>query len=393
MLPISLALENIALALFVMFWLLAGRFKTRWQALRFQPFTWPVLLLYVVVLLGALYTTAPQSDALYHWGKYSKLLWIVMAATLLVDAQTRARCWTAFTAAMVLTLTVSYANIWWDFPFTKTHNQGWGADHSAFKDYIVQGVMTALLIAHAARSALRAAQPWVRALWWALAAAGLFANVFLLAGRTAYLATAAVVGIFVLSLVRARQRWAALGGLVLLAGAAFTLSPLMQERISAAVSDVENLQMDRQKGDYTSLGQRLYFWEKSMTLLAERPVAGWGTGAYHQQFCRVADTPAWCEMGKFHPHNQFLFFAVDHGAIGLGLFLAVFIGALRQSARYAPADRAVAWSFLGVFVVGSMTHGSLWLSNESFFYAFGLALAMAPLAQPGLSVAATAAPA
>lgn len=377
MLPISLAVENVALAVFAACWLLAGHFKERWYAVRANPFLWPVLGLYVVVLLGATYTTGPSSDVFYHWGKYGKLVWITMAATLLVDAKTRARCWTAFTAAMVLTLAVTYANIWWDFPFTKTHNQGWGVDHSAFKDYIVQGTMTALLVVHSLRQAWRTPAVWMRWAWAGLAAAGLFANVFLLAGRTSYLATGAALGIFVLSLAKPRLRLAALAGLLLVAGAAVSLSPVMQERIAAGVSNVQNYHADVQEGNYTSLGQRMYFWEKSVQLIAERPLLGWGTGAYHQQFCRVADSPAWCEMGKFHPHNQFLFFAVDHGAIGLLLFVAIFAAAWLQSRRYAPEAKAVAWAFLGIFAVGSMTHGSLWLSNESFFYAFGLVLVMA----------------
>ncbi|MFT4241761.1 MAG: hypothetical protein QM569_05715, partial [Acidovorax sp.] len=50
-------------------------------------------------------------------------------------------------------------------------------------------------------------------------------------------------------------------------------------------------------------------------------------------------------------------------------------------------DRSVTWGFVGILAVGSMTHSSLWLSSESFFYAFGLALVMAMgaaqhLAQP-----------
>ena len=386
--PWTLAGANISLLCLVLAWLLAGDWRQRWDAARGNAVSLPLLVLYAIILLGAVYTTAPWRVVLDHWLKYDKLLLMVIAISLLAqDGKTRERCWTAFTIAALFTLASSYLSIWWRLPWARAQTLGWGGDHSVFKDYITQSVLMALLMLRGLYLALRANVAWQRGAWLAVAALAFVCNTQLLYGRTGYVATAVAVLAFVLALVPVRRWWMALALVAVLLAGAVLLSPTIVPRVALGLKELGEVPETT-----TSIGPRLYFLHYGLDLFWQKPWLGWGTGAYHGEFCRIATTPEWCAAGSFHPHNQFLFFMVEHGIPGLLAFAAVFAAALWQAARMERLDRAVAFAFVGVACVGSLTHSGIWLANEGLAYSFGLVLVLtAPLrpcakAQAGVSV-------
>ena len=83
----------------------------------------------------------------------------------------------------------------------------------------------------------------------------------------------------------------------------------------------------------TSVGQRVEFFKKSLELIKERPILGWGTGSYAQQFCRVAISVEWCQAGRFHPHNQFMAIGVQLGLLGVGVFLYFLLSAIENARK------------------------------------------------------------
>ena len=386
--PWTLAGANISLLCLVLAWLLAGDWRQRWDAARGNAVSLPLLVLYAIILLGAVYTTAPWRVVLDHWLKYDKLLLMVIAISLLAqDGKTRERCWTAFTIAALFTLASSYLSIWWRLPWSRAQTLGWGGDHSVFKDYITQSVLMALLMLRGLYLALRANVAWQRGAWLAVAALAFVCNTQLLYGRTGYVATAVAVLAFVLALVPVRRWWMALALVAVLLAGAVLLSPTIVPRVALGLKELGEVPETT-----TSIGPRLYFLHYGLDLFWQKPWLGWGTGAYHGEFCRIATTPEWCAAGSFHPHNQFLFFMVEHGIPGLLAFAAVFAAALWQAARMERLDRAVAFAFVGVACVGSLTHSGIWLANEGLAYSFGLVLVLTvPLrpcakAQAGVSV-------
>jgi hypothetical protein len=194
--PWTLAGANITLLCLVLAWLFAGGLRQHWDVVRGSAVTYPLLALYAIILLGALYTSAPWRVVFDHWLKYDKLLLMVIAISLLArDEKTRERCWTAFTVAALFTLASSYLSIWWRLPWSRAQTLGWGGDHSVFKDYITQSVLMALLMLRGLYLALRTQVAWQRGAWFAVAALAFVCNTQLLYGRTGYVATAvALVG-------------------------------------------------------------------------------------------------------------------------------------------------------------------------------------------------------
>ena len=370
--PWTLAGANITLLCLVLAWVLGGAWRQRWEVARDNAVTFPLLVLYGLILLGALYTTAPWRVVLDHWLKYDKLLLMVMAISLMArDEKTRERCWTAFTIAALFTLASSYLSIWWRLPWSRAQTLGWGGDHSVFKDYITQSVLMVLLMLRGLYLALRTPVAWQRAAWLAVAVLAFVCNTQLLYGRTGYVATAVAVLAFVLALVPVRRWWMALGLVAVVLGVAVLLSPTIVPRVALGLKELGQVPETT-----TSIGPRLYFLHYGLELFSQKPWLGWGTGAYHGEFCRIATTPEWCAAGSFHPHNQFLFFMIEHGLPGLVAFAGVFVAALWQARRMERLDRAVAIAFVGVAGVGSLTHSGIWLANEGLAYCFGLVLVL-----------------
>lgn len=369
--PISVAGANVSMLVVLVSGLLAGQYRQRWDAVRGNPVVWASLGLYAWMIIGIAYSPAPWPDVAQHLGKYFKLVFLVLVMSLLMDAKWRRRCWGAFTAAMLFTLACTYANIWIDLPWSRTQNQGWGVDHTVFKDYISQGIMMSMLVLIALSQTLNSkrTRKW-RLSWGGVALLAALSITHLSYGRTGYLALAAALGAFALFAMKGRSRWLVIAGVGLAAVVVVYSSEGLRNRVALAVQEARSSHQE----DLTSIGQRLYFAEKTWNLIQEKPVLGWGTGAYHEQFCRVATTPAWCDAGKFHPHNQLLFILVEHGLIGFGFLLLLILLPIFCVGGATGAIAVVAGGFSGVFLVGSMTHASLWLSTESHFFTLMLAL-------------------
>jgi O-antigen ligase len=74
-------------------------------------------------------------------------------------------------------------------------------------------------------------------------------------------------------------------------------------------------------GADTSSGARLDFWRYSLRIVSEAPVIGHGTGTIADEFRRHADGPA--DMTATNPHSQVFTVAIQLGAVGVILLLAM----------------------------------------------------------------------
>ncbi len=383
--PMSVALANVALLLTLVFWAVGlgwadSRLRLQ-EALR-NPLALPALALFGWIILAAAWSPASPSGVLGFVQKYLKFLLVPVFIALLHDAPVRRRCWQAFALAMAFTLAVTWLNVWFDFGWTRTQNQGLGVDHTVFKDYISQGLMMTLFTLMAGLVAITATKPavrWSAALVWFLACASIL---FLSAGRTGYLAWAAATVVFTVALATAHSTRAVIGtvvGAAALIGVAFTASPVLQQRMHASWQEAQSVSHDAANGVVTSAGARIEMTEFTLQGSLDAPLLGHGTAAYPVLAAKHFTDPVWCSVVCPHPHNQFLFFLYEQGIVGLALFLW-FAGAIvREAMRHEPGRRAFALAFVAALSVVSLSHSSFWLSTESHCLVLMSALVMAGL--------------
>ncbi len=370
--PFSLALGNVFMVLLVLFWLLSGDYEKRWKIVRHKSVVWLALGLYFLLLLGVTYTVASFNDIQLSLVKYSKLLIMVLLISLLDDAAWRERCMNAFLVGMLFVLGTIYATIWFDVPWAVTHAKGWGGEHVAFGDRITQSIMVTFLVLLALVKSNNVSCIGLKVFWWTVALLSMVSITHLSGGRTGYLLLITVLIIFSIFSGSGLKRVSILSLLVAAVVVLAFSSKMLQQRVQLAASEAKSYETM----EITSIGGRINFWKKSLQLIEERPWVGWGTGSYHDQWCRItSDRVEWCSFGRWHPHNQFLLFWLENGVLGLVIF-AAFVFSPILSRENVPSARSIMIGFSIMFFINSMVNSSLWSSRENHFFIFMMALFM-----------------
>lgn len=361
----------------VLAWGLAGGYLQRLRVLvQAGPLTWSTLALYGMLLLGVLYSEAPWSDVQTELTKYAKLVFMLLAITLLQEEKWQERALNAFAIAMVITLALSMVSVVHPLQLFKL-GQG---THAVFRDYIAQNLMMAFFVLLMLVRSLSHRSKAMRAVFLALAALGIVNILGYVPGRTGYIALAAVVATFIAIQVPARWRWSCLLLAVAVGIAIFQLSGTFRARVEQAITEFRN----NEQHQITSVGARLDMARKSAALIEERPLLGWGTGAYPTQYCRLTPSEEGCKVGGYHPHNQFLAFGVQLGALGILGYLAFLGSAAWRASLYSGPRKTLAFGLLAALLVDSVLHAPLFLVTEAQFFTLMLAVVLAHRPPTGL---------
>ena len=214
---------------------------------------------------------------------------------------------------------------------------------------------------------------WCRGAWGVVAILAIISITHLSLGRTGVVLVAAALLSYALAELRDRRALMLAGiGTAVLAVSVLT-SSIMQERIALLKVEVATAQTD----NLSSIGQRLYNYRTVPLMIAQRPVFGWGTGAYHTQICRTIEEPAQCQVFNWHPHNQFLFFGAEHGLIGVLALVWLIFSVVRYGWSLPRPGRVVPLGFAVILLVDCLFNSPLWSAREAHFFIAMMALVMA----------------
>ncbi len=362
--PISTAATNVFMGLTLIAWLLSGGFRERWHELRGNWFAYATIALFLMMCIGSLWSTGSREDILFQLHKYAKLLFMLPAITLMQEDKWRQRGLAAFGIAMLVTLVLSLISVVWPLPFVRGTAGGPSDNHFVFRDHIAQNLMMSFFALLAAAKWQSDPQKSHRLFWLFLAILSIIDILFFVQGRTGYVSLAFNAAVFVMFLHNPRLRIASLFVMVLIAVLATQYSSNFKSRINLAVTEYQA----QEEKKLTSIGQRVEFTKKGIQLIMERPLYGFGTGSYHKEFCRVADTQEWCLAGSFHPHNQFIAFGVQLGLMGILAYLAYIAVAVWQLLKTSPENRMLGIGLVATLVADSIFHAPLFLIAEAAFF-------------------------
>ena len=377
-LPFYKGLFNTAIAAYMLCWLLSGNFATRWTRLtRNKPVAlWGALTLWV--LLGMAYAQLPLAELSKPATYVMKATFMLMAATA-IERQHLRYYLGAFVATNVWVVLLT---VGWSAGFVPESIQATVGDWlaRASTDHISQGIRLSLLVG---------VLLYLGAYWWrqsqpqalglvVLSALAALAIGYFATGRTGYLALLAVLVVF----VAWRRHWGvtALGllAVAVIAWGAYQSSDTVQSRVDRIFSES---QLTGNERDHTSVGARLAMWEFAAQAIGERPILGTGSGGYPQTATAYFQDTVTCGITCAHAHNQFLFFGVENGLIGVALYLAFIASAVVAAWRTAtPLVSGGAACTIAVLVADSLTHGPFWIANEFHFFAVAIPVALAAIA-------------
>ena len=369
--PISVALDNLLLALLAALFVLGGRYRDKLARIRESPVALAAALLYAMFLAGAFYGQASAAEARLYLGKYIDLLFIGVLLPVFADPATRRRGLLAIGAAMLVTLAASYLGV-----IGVLHGR---PENSAlvFKGQITQNLFLAvfafalLVYAHVRTD---------RRMRWVLRAIALIAIadvMFLGRGRTGYMAV--IVLALYLFFVLARWRGVLVVALAALVIGAFSavVPNSLSARVEQALSEVQQW---RPGGESTtSMGIRLDFYYHSLAIIEKHPLLGVGTGGFEAAYARADKTN---NQGPVrNPHDEYFLVTAQQGLVGLALLIALFVTQWRSAPKLGDRGAAlVARGLVLAMASGCLFNSFLLDHTEGLAFAWMSALLFGGLA-------------
>ena len=378
--PVSRTLFIASGVLFAAAWLAEGNYHAKWALLKNLPVTAPLLSLSAIVLAWSAFSPAQTESIITTLKVYSKLPLVLMLVTTLSDERWRQRAWWAFTAAMLLMVLSTHANVVVDLPWSRTSNQGLGQDHSVFIEHVSQSLMTAIFVAYSTQRCIESQAPLARWGWMTIALLALASLVFLVQARSGLVALAVASAVLMVWYTpRKKLVWIA-GTAIVATGLLIVASPLMRDRMVLAYSEVVNYK----PFELTSLGARIDMWRFALTQSLEHPVTGTGAGSYRELAAQHFGHCTWvCE----HPHNQYLFFSMEYGLLGLAAFVWLLWRVGTTAIQSTNPDKVLLLALLAILAVDSLFNVPFWFRGQSYFFFTMLGLLLATALAPTSSKA------
>jgi hypothetical protein len=336
--------------------------------------------LFVLALVGTLWSDGPWGARLYAVGPTAKLLMVPVLFYHFERSNRGVHVFTAFLVSCVVLMAMS-----WLVAFDPHLALKSGAEYGVpIKNYIDQSqefALCAVVLAYPVVGLLRSGRIMPALLLSAIALSFVVNMAFVVVSRTALVTMPVMLAVFALQHLRWRSRLVISCAAIALAGLAFAASPKLRSTIDTFSREYRGYE---EQNLATSMGLRLEFWRKSLYFIADAPVLGHGTGSIKRLFEQASTGPAGSASAEVraNPHNQTLNVAIQWGVLGVILLYAMWFSHLML---FRP-DGLMAW--IGLMVVVQNFFTSLFNShifdfNEGWMYVLGVGIAGARMLEAG----------
>ncbi len=253
--------------------------------------------------------------------------------------------------------------------------RGNGGPGVPVKDYIAQSgefTVCIFVLAAVALNAWRAQRRWVALGLMLLAVAFLINMVNVVISRTALVVFPVLLLAFAFKNLPWKAAAAALAGLLVLGAAICSTTPSIRLSVTGLSNEIREFSP---QGASTRAGERLVFWAKSISFVADAPLLGHGTGSIRDQFRRAAaGQTGMAAMASSNPHNQTLAVAIQLGLLGT----IVLFGLWMSHLLLFRCEGIAAWAGLVVVtqnIVSSLFNSHLFDFTQGWGYVIGVGVA------------------
>lgn len=130
-------------------------------------------------------------------------------------------------------------------------------------------------------------------------------------------------------------------------------------------------------GRNSSLSGRVKIWALSVSSIGIKPIFGYGYNAFWNVSTEAMRINAALKWRVPHAHNAYLELALELGLVGLALYVAAYVVALRRAAAYMRTHRghSAKWPliYLGFVLLYSFTESAVCTPNSIFWMLFAAA--------------------
>lgn len=387
--PISTAGVNLGSAVFAILALISPEVWRRARTLRLRsPAALAALVLFLALALSLAYTSPGMNEAVNFLMKYRKLLFIPLLFLVFSDDESAAwaslAVWGLF-ASLVLTMVLTYTNYFGWTAVGPVHGTDAVTRPWVFKDHISGGLMMAFLVCLASSLAKAAKHAGASRALYVVAVLAMVNVLFVLQGRTGQVVAIAYIAIYLVMHAAQfrrydqRARWIAAVGAIIVCMCVGAF--VMYGKDSRLADTAQEITQFETQNKNTSMGVRIEFYRRSIALMAERPIAGFGVGSVRTQFERLASTQTGGRAAMAgNPHNEFFLMGVQLGLIGVALFVWFLVAVGKACQRLAEPARGIAQGYLFAFALGCLANSLLLNFTEGnlFVFLIGILISAAP---------------
>ena len=379
--PISTALTNVVLALFLLFWILdniSDRFKRWILVLKSNPVAFMGLIIFLIHVAGVLYTNGEKKKILESLDDGAKFLFISMAMIYFKDKQYQSTFLFSFVLAMSITLILSYL-LWAGMLPRFIPVKGGPQDCIIFLNHIAQNIFMAFMAFMAAVWSRTAIGHRKKIFWGVFSFLALFNVLFMVEGRTGHLIVAVLFLYYFISWDRVKSLIIAgfvLLSLVVFAWVAPSNSLILRAKI--VIEEINAWEYGKPANNKSSSGLRLEFYINTLKIIKENPVFGTGAGSFEKAY--KGSTKNTGMHPTDNPHNEYLMTTAQFGLVGL-LALLGFFWVQWHSAKFFEDSQQTILSrgFVLTMLFACMVTSALVDHAEGWFFALMSAFLFAGL--------------
>lgn len=329
-----------------------------------------VPLLFIIALLGCLWSPASMTEKGLVLEKWSKLLYLPILIVGFQDPKTRRMALHAFLVAMLLTCALSLL-----IKYTSYIHIAKATADSVFRNHIMTGIMMSFATYLAGLFFFRE-QGISRIVYLFLGLLFSYQTLFINNSRTGYILYILLMSLLIVQMLSKRQALIGLLCMSALFSGCYFLSHPMHDGIKKVVENFNSYEHDKD----TSIGYRLQFHNYAKHLFKLHPLIGGGTGSFTYSFRTENPIPSWTNMPShsgrlLEPHSQYWLVAAEFGILGLIgltlLYAELFIASYRLDAM-----RPVALAILLLLAIGNISDSLLFYSGSGYFFILFLALCL-----------------
>jgi O-antigen ligase len=300
-----------------------------WQ----QPLFKAVLIFYILITIGVLYSAAPVAIAVKSWWSWRKLLLLPLSLALFNNVTWKDRLILTFISIVTIAAIASFIAWFIEYsPFAPNGEPG-----VLLRNRITQGMAFSVAAFSAFILTLRKFNYDINR-WLIISSLILIINIILVTpGRSGYLALIVLVFIGTVNYLR-NKHWSWISSVEIASLIAcclviiLTLTPTSQQRLNKGIKEATNYQ---QYDTETSIGIRIIYWQNTLSLSTQYSfqhlLIGHGTGAFGTAYTQhVLRKPGLAGIPVDDPHNQYLRIWIEYGLIGLIIFNIMLITAAWQ---------------------------------------------------------------
>lgn len=372
-LSMSTALTNFALVGFLFFALLSNKWVQEFGTIGKTPVIQSSIGLFIVLCLSVGWSDAGTDLALQWVSKYKKLLVIPLAMPFFQSDGHKKFFLKGLLISLLMGLLISYANYFGLISVGNCPDVGCST-HS----HITLSMLNCLLFLVAIGLSFAAKTSVEKRFFYVVSVMSAINVAWVLQSRTGQLMVLSLVVFLPFVLLDSRgvnvqrKRW--FGVLIAASVVGILTAGIFLKKESRFVDSIQKMserKVDSFKSTDTavSVDVRFEFYRKSLSLIAEKPLLGWGAGGQEPELQRLSEQGSnFYERIIFsNPHNEYLTWAVQTGLLGLACFLYWLFTVWRHALRIEdPAHKLIMLGWLLIFTLGNFLNSFLLDFSEGY---------------------------